>query len=222
MHITDYSTLEEIASVIAHEVKNPLNLIRANINILENEDNNIFHKKNYSMIRNELEKVNDIMVDFISLANPINNSNLDLIYIVDILSEIVNNNCISYYKKVNLSLEAKDKDLCILGDEKSLKTLFNNIIKNALEAINYKGYIDLKVFEDVNENIVITIKDDGPGLDEYAKENICKKFFTTKSNGSGLGIFICNKVAEEHNGSFSLENHPEGGCIAKVILPKYI
>ncbi|MDL2248229.1 HAMP domain-containing histidine kinase [Tyzzerella sp. OttesenSCG-928-J15] len=215
MQTDDKSTaIEEIAAVIAHEVKNPLTMVTANIDILEATDDRHLDK-NYALIRKELKKINDIMLDFIHLTQMRTAEN-DIVYITDILNEICFDTKISA-PEVEIEFKYKDNDICIYASEESIKILFANIMKNALEAMDYKGLIKIAVTQ-VKNKVKITFADSGKGIDNEISGKIFDKYFTTKPSGSGLGLSICKKIAEDHGGSFSLEN-AENGCIATVILP---
>ena len=218
MDIDDKSTaIEEIAAAIAHEVKNPLTMINANLDILEAGDNRSSANNNYAMMRRELNKINDIMIDFIHLTQK-NTHSKDIIYLPDILRNVLEN--IQYaLPDVVIKIDCPDNDLAIFGHENSIVILLNNIIKNALEAMDFSGKLEVEISRRDNMPY-ISIADNGKGLTDENKENIFTKYFTTKSAGSGLGLSICRKIAEDHGGSISLFQRAEGGCIATVTFPE--
>lgn len=207
---------------MAHEVKNPLTLVKANIDLLESNDEKLDHKKNYNMIRNELNKINDLMLEFINIMQPANVENYDFIYIYDILHDIIQKYSETYKDKLSFNLNVQSTDIYILGNEKNIQILFNNLIKNSLEAIETNGNITINIqLDKSNNNIVITIKDNGVGIPKDLECKIHEDFFTTKEFGSGLGISICQKVVQDHKGTFTLINNEDIGCTAKVTLPLY-
>jgi len=210
------TAIEEIAAAIAHEVKNPLTMINAGLDILEANDqrSSIFH--NYSMMRRELKKINDIMIDFINLTqNP--GWEKDIVYLADIFKDTLEN-MQHYFPDIIVELSCPDNDIAVFAHESSIKMLFGNIVKNAMEAMDFSGKIEIEILRRENKAIIL-IADNGIGLSCEAQKNISKKYFTTKPEGSGLGLSICRKIAEDHDGSFSLKPRPESGCIAEVILP---
>ena len=211
------TAIEEIAAAIAHEVKNPLTMINANLDILESDDERISTNDNYTMMRRELKKINDIMIDFIHLTQK-NTNDKDIIYLPDILKSVLEN--IQHaLPKVAIRIDCPDNDLAIFGHESSIRILLNNIIKNALEAMEFSGKLEIEISRQDNMAL-ISVADSGKGLTDKDQENIFTKYFTTKPCGSGLGLSICRKIAEDHGGNFSLAPRVEGGCIATVTFPE--
>ncbi|MCL2566321.1 MAG: HAMP domain-containing histidine kinase [Defluviitaleaceae bacterium] len=208
--------LEEIAAAIAHEVKNPLTLVSFNLDILESSDERLETHKNYAMIRKELKKINDIIMDFIYLTGNYSDEK-DTVYIVNILNEFKEDLAVSI-PDINVSITYDCKNMAIYGYESGIRTIFGNIIKNAAEAMNFAGELQIKAGK-IENRINISFKDSGTGLDEKVRDKIFKEQFTTKPMGSGLGLSICKKIAGEHNGDFTLVESPDGGCVAIVELP---
>jgi len=101
-----------------------------------------------------------------------------------------------------------------------LNQVWTNLIHNALQAMNFKGSLDIKVFRD-NNYLVATFKDSGEGIPEEIKDKIFKPFFTTKppGEGSGLGLDIIKKIVEKHKGKISFDSKINEGTIFKVKLP---
>jgi len=207
--------LEEIAAAIAHEVKNPLTLVRFNLDILESSDQRMETHKNYAMIRKELKKINDLIMDFIYLTEN-NYGEKDKVQIDGLLHEL-KEDMQTAMPDVTFEVTCLHKGLTVDGYESSIKTLFGNIVKNAVEAMDFKGKLQVKA-EKKGEIAEIIFKDNGPGLIEGVSDKMFKEHFTSKPMGSGLGLSICKKIAKEHGGDFTLKNAKDGGCIATVKL----
>lgn len=107
-------------------------------------------------------------------------------------------------------------DFC--GDAGRLELALLNLLRNALQASH--GQIGIRATAD-DQQLIIRITDDGPGLPGHDLSTLLEPFFTTKSpgEGTGLGLAIVQAVAEEHGGQLSLSNRPEGGCEARLQLP---
>jgi len=208
-------TLEEIAAAIAHEVKNPLTMVGFNLDILEASDERLGTHKNYTMIRKELRKINALMMDFIYLTGN-HQAEKEGILLDGLLDEIEEDFGVAM-PNISLRITYTPKKMFVYANENSIRTLFGNIVKNAAEAMDYEGEIQItaEIKEDCME---VRFKDSGPGLSECAREKLFKEHFTTKSMGSGLGLSICKKIAKEHGGDFTLENDEDGGCVATVRL----
>ena len=108
--------------------------------------------------------------------------------------------------------------LTICADGDQLDQLLINLVRNAADAsLEAGGAIDLR-WERANGSVTVFVEDEGPGLPPRA--NLFVPFFTTKPQGSGIGLVLCRQIAEAHGGAVELENRPEGrGCIARLRLP---
>ncbi len=218
----------QLATILAHEVKNPLSLIKANIDYLELCDNDKIYSKNYIVIKNQLQKTNDILLEFLNLVTATQDSfeYINIIQINKIIKEIISEYK-SVYKQFKLTIRNKVRQpekTYIFCDKKSIAIAFRNIVKNAVEAcIGLSGeeiIINVSVTEEENGNILYSFADNGPGLDEQTLFMLEQSMrYTTKKGGSGLGISICHNVLKEHGGKFSITNGKFGGCVSKVTLP---
>lgn len=211
------NAIEQIAATLAHEVKNPLSLVLANIDLLESRDCTVEHKNNYKTIRCELNRINEIIMQFLTITRTPNET-FDLVYVIDILKKIAEKYTTTY-TNISFTLTTKTEGP-VLGSRDSLSILFHNIMKNAIEAleeVNALCKIDILLKEE-NNHVIIEIMDNGRGIPSEIHENITHSFFTTKPTGTGLGLGICQKVADDHSGRFKLMN-AEKGCVAVVELP---
>jgi len=227
---TEKMEIEEMASIIAHEIKNPLSLVKANVELLELADEENAYSKNYFVIKNELDKINDMMMDFLHLTKN-SPAEKDIIYLRDIIQPIFENYKITLSEKIKFEFNCEDEDIAVLGSENSLKRVVANVIKNAVEAIDDLNGIDKineisktggKIIIDLyceNEFVVLDVTDNGAGISVDFMNEIEKPFFTTKPNGNGLGVSITKKIIEEFCGYFTLENNRTKGCIAKIKIP---
>ena len=210
---------EQIAAVLAHEVKNPVNLIKMNVQYIKDFcpkalENNII------VIEKELEKLNHIISDYTIMAKNTKRENIEMIFIDELLSDIIEEyNLTPYDKKIDFILDSPN-DIKLYGDYNKINILFFNIYKNAIEAINNKGIIKTTVIQDIGKTTV-KIKDTGGGISPIVLKNLGTPFVTTKENGSGLGILICKNIIHEHKGKINFEN-TDDGCIVTIELPNYL
>jgi len=207
--------LEARAAAIAHEVKNPLTMVGLNLDILEASDERPSADKNYAMIRKELKKISDLMMDFLYLNSSLQGES-EALSISTILCDMIKDLKVTL-PNVAINITYPQDDTLITANENSLRTLFGNIIKNATEAMDYDGEILINIAR-INQHIEVSFKDSGPGLSENAREKLFNEHFTTKPMGTGLGLSICKKIAKELGGDFVLDNCAEGGCLAVVRL----
>lgn len=206
--------IKDIALSVAHEIKNPLALVSANIDLLELKDNQLNSNfENYNIIRRELSRINELVMEFIDFTGK-QHREFSIISINDILNELIEEYTVSLGENINFNVINYEKSI-VNGSKKDLRMLFSNIFKNSIEAMDYCGEISINL-RNLDRNSHILIEDSGCG---FSEEEILTPFYTTKENGSGLGLEICKQIATMHNGTFELYSNQNHGATAKVLIP---
>ena len=223
-----YSAWESVARKLAHEIKNPLTPIQLSIDRLQdrfykkiNEGQDEF-KKYLSTINRQIEYIKNLVNEFSSFArmpSPI----FKKIEIDIIIKRALDLYKMSSKTEFNLYSNIKKKKF-INGDEEQLYRVFINLIKNSEEAIAekkvenklFKGKINIEIQEN-REYIVTSLIDNGSGIKNVDK--IMAPYFTTKKDGTGLGLPIVNKIINEHNGELIISNNNPGVKVL-ISLPK--
>jgi len=225
------SMLGTLAAGLAHEIKNPLGGIKGAAQLLAMELGADSPLKEYTavMIR-EVERVNSIIEELMDLARP-RLPQPGAVDLAQVLGDIV-----LFQKEAHRGREIEfvlnlDPSIPPLGgDENLLTRLFLNLIKNAAEAIEQKGKVEIvtKVASEYHLNkpggrpvpfIVIEIRDTGRGIPVADLDKIFTPFYTTKNRGSGLGLATCQKIVSEHGGLLKMESTPGEGTTCTVSLP---
>lgn len=210
----------QIAAALAHEVKNPVALIKANIELIEDEFGENGFDNNIQIIKRQLNKITYIVSDFIQLVRPSTKSEEEEVFICDLINDIIEDYDISLKgKNIKFETQTENEDISIWGNYTKLSILFFNIFKNAVEAIGDTGIIISKIKE-LEDYILISIKDNGCGINPEIKDKIYQPFITTKKDGSGLGLAICKSIIDEYNGTFEVINRDCGGCVVNIKLSK--
>jgi len=223
-----YSAWESVARKLAHEIKNPLTPIQLSIDRLKEKYSDKL-KDEKSDFSKYLETINRQIIDIKKLVNEFSDFArmprpiLKKINIIKILER-----AIDFYKMSdkNLNLNLKNnlkEDTNINGDSDQLHRVFLNLIKNSLEAIEEKkqkdsdlqGKITLEINKN-NEYIMIKMLDNGIGFNDI--KNIAKPYFTTKKQGTGLGLPIVTKIINEHKGDINFIKSKKGAEIL-ISLP---
>tara|TARA_B100000700_G_scaffold153959_1_gene170886 strand:+ start:8521 stop:10299 length:1779 start_codon:yes stop_codon:yes gene_type:complete len=225
-----FSAWETVARKLAHEIKNPLTPIQLSIDRLKDkyaskmkDDKNEFNKYLETINRQivDIKKLLDEFSGFARMPSPI----LKKINVLDVLSR-----SIEFYKMshknfhINLNANLKEKYL-IEGDSEQLYRAFINLIKNSMEAIEEKkqkdenllGKIDVEIHKN-NEYIEIKMLDNGAGFKDT--KDILKPYYTTKKDGTGLGLPIVSKIINEHKGEIKFLKNPNGAEIY-INIPSY-
>jgi signal transduction histidine kinase len=110
--------------------------------------------------------------------------------------------------------------LIVRADEKLLEQVIINLIKNSLEAIHHPGgEIVVNAFRDPHNNYVIQVTDNGSGIDPVTMESIFVPSYTTKENGSGIGLSISRQIVQMHNGSISVRSEPGVETVFEIVIP---
>ena len=218
MDFYNIPNLEQLTEEFTHEVKNPVALIQANIDYIQTSDKSGVYEKNYGVMKKELQKIINVVKDFAKVVSSVNNAEREVIFIYDLIVDMIDEFSTPFDgKKISFDFTCDDEDLKIFGEYSKICMVFFNVIKNAIEAIKDEGKISIAVKRE-SEEIIIKISDDGLGIDKSFSEIVCNPFFTTKANGSGLGLPICKKIIESHKGKFYIYNNEIEGCTVEIRL----
>jgi len=223
-----YSAWESVARKLAHEIKNPLTPIQLSIDRLKEKYSDKINGDK-SDFKKYLETINRQIKDIENLANEFSNFArmpgpvLKKIDINLIIKRSVDFMSMSTINKINFK-PLSDKAF-INGDDGQLYRVFINLIKNSEESfleirqkkLDFKGIIDIEL--DINNDyIIINIIDNGTGIEDIKR--VMTPYFTTKKNGTGLGLPIVNKIINEHSGEFSIFKKTNKGTEIVISLPK--
>ncbi len=206
---------KEAAAALAHEVKNPLELIRSNLDLISAALKGKEEERHLQLIYRELDRINALLSGFTDKREE-----CCIIYLEDLLCDVIDEYHVTGGKRVEFIIETTGDEVCVVAGYSKLCILFFNLLKNAVEAVEDKGSI-LTSIEKRGNTALVSIADNGRGLDESIAAVIGRPFVTSKADGMGLGLAICKKIAAEYKGTLTLENRAEGGCVATVTLPAY-
>ncbi|MBO4319760.1 MAG: two-component sensor histidine kinase [Treponema sp.] len=231
------ASLTNLAASVAHEIKNPLGAISIHIQLLQKavakarkSDGMLPSEKfmeNYiSVINEEIDNLNKIVVDFLFAVRPVQ-ANLHLVNPDELLSAFI-----QFYgpelenKNIMLSTKLSSGSTKLLLDEKLFREVIINITQNALYAIQAR-YPDMesKLGEIVIETFIkndfyyLTIADNGCGMDAKTAEHIFEPYYTTKANGTGLGLTTVYKIIKEFRGDIDVKSVQDHGTVFTIKLP---
>ncbi len=202
------NTVGEIAASIGHEVRNPMTAVRGFLQLFRNKDIFAQHISQIDLMIEELDRANSIITDFLALAK---NKKVDLqekniITIIESLLPLIQADALMSDKYVQNEYGEVEN---LLLDEKEIRQLILNLVRNGLEAMSPGGNLIIKTFTRGNE-IILAVKDHGTGIKEDVLKKLGTPFFTTKENGTGLGLAVCYSIALRHNAKIEIETGPEG------------
>lgn len=207
--------------MIAHEVKNPLGIIKSSLDILKKDLNLSEENVMVAYIEDEIRRLNHLIEEFLAFARPARPT-LREVDLNELLKDIVDRFEIQHPEsEIRFRTVIPPRSFQIQGDRDLLARGIGNIIKNACEANGYRGAVDIRV-SCAGERWVVDVEDQGPGIAPENMDKIFDPFFTTRAKGTGLGLAFTGHVVEAHGGGLLAENLPGGGARFRVELPRNV
>lgn len=211
-------TTGQLAAAVAHEIRNPITVVKGFIQLHEKDKEIPEHiKKQYKLMLDELEAAETVISDFLSLAKPsetkteIISVKLALHTVMDLLNSYAMNDTIH----IELESETDYKIQCNIME---FKQLFVNLLKNAIEASQPGDTIHVKLIGELDE-LKIVIIDNGTGMNEEQLEQIGTPFYSLKAKGTGLGLMICYNIIEKYDGTIRFKSEEGKGTEVTVTFP---
>jgi signal transduction histidine kinase len=211
----------ELASGVAHEIRNPLNAIRVIIQRLQREFIPQTDKNEYNeltdIIRKETDRINGTIEQFLNFARPqvlrkekavLNDCLKDIVALIE--PRVKSKHCSIKTEYGVLPIMTFDPELC--------RQAFLNLLDNALAAVGSEGIIAIKTYKNAGL-CVVEIYDNGPGIPDKDKQRVFDLYYTTKSTGTGLGLPTVLRIIREHGGRLDLLDSPLGGALFRMELP---
>ena len=208
--------LRESLFKISHEIKNPIAVCKGYLDMCKNSEN---YEKYLPILKSEINKTLNLLQDF-SACNKIK-IEPDIIDISLIIEEITNNLKLMFDKnKIKFIIEPIQEEIYVNGDYNRLNQVLLNIIKNSIEAQDENKESYIKIYTKINKkNIQIFIEDNGIGISKENIKKISEPFFTTKQNGTGLGVLLSKEIITAHGGKLEYKSKENIGTTAKITLP---
>jgi signal transduction histidine kinase len=207
-----------LAAGIAHEVGNPLTSISTIVQMLERGNLDAHTRERLGLVNAQLTRIQHTLRELVAFSRPASDSRgrVSLREVVDEALGIA-----KYYKGVK-TREVRaviPEDLPPLdGVRDQLVQVFFNLILNAVDATKKGGHVAI-VAADEGGCVVVSVSDDGHGIDPAHKDRLFRPYFTTKRHGTGLGLFVTRKLVLAHGGSVDVESAPGEGATFRIVFP---
>ncbi len=213
------SAIGKIAAYMAHEIKNPLASISTGIEFVSEKLPPDDNTKGYmDMILKEIYRLDRLIKNLLTFASrkPLNKLPVNILEILNECVTLLTPEIIG--KDIKLKTAFDTRELMVYLDPDQFKEVVLNLVRNAIDAIDKDGEVELGV-KKMGSSAIFWCKDNGKSIREEYVHNIFEPFFSTKKGGSGLGLAIVHKIIEDHGGKIEVESDYGKGTIFKVYLP---
>ncbi|OZM56900.1 hypothetical protein CIB95_09015 [Lottiidibacillus patelloidae] len=219
-NIERLAVVGELAAGIAHEIRNPLTSIKGFTKIVKESVDSENLKSYLDITLREIDRINTIVSEFMFISKPQEFMNLQLTNLNRVLS-----NCIAFMEpqanlksiRITSYFHSEIQTKC---DENQLKQVLINILQNAIEATHDSDQdIEVILKETENNKVLIQISDSGVGITEERTKKLFQPFYSTKEKGTGLGLIICKRIIELHQGTIEIKSKSNEGTVVKILLP---
>ncbi len=220
----NYTEIAQLAGELAHEIRNPLSTISLNLGVL-NEDleegttpRDLRMKRRVETISKECDHLEQILNDFLRFATgtELEAQLCDLSKVVDHFIE--SQRLEAETRKIEISPHLASALPKVMIDPHQFRQVLLNLTLNAMQAMSDGGVLEFQTFQQA-EYVVLQIIDNGQGISEQAQKKIFDLFYSTKPEGSGLGLPTVRKIVEAHHGFIQCESEPGRGTKFSIFLP---
>lgn len=212
------SIIGQLAAGVAHEIRNPLTSLKGFSKLLKNSTDKEKQEYYLSIITNELDRIDMIVNEFMSLAKPqaIQFEQVKLLSIIESTVNILHPQALLHNVEIKNHINKSGAE--ILCSRHQMKQVFVNFLKNAIEAMPNGGQVHIRMKKIKGKRVQISISDEGVGIDAELMNYLGTPFYTTKDKGIGLGLTISNKIIQEHGGTMKINSQIGQGTTVTVEL----
>ncbi|WP_066306266.1 ATP-binding protein [Bacillus sp. FJAT-29814] len=211
------AVIGQMAAAVGHEIRNPLASLKG-FTQLQLEANPVANEY-YPIMIQEIDRINAIVDDLMYLGKPrepkYEKANIE--QIINYTLSLTNHQAVE--NGVTVETIKREPIPIVDCDEGRLKQLFINLIKNAIEAMPDGGRVRIYIQVLDNKKLGISIEDEGPGISKESINNLFEPFYTTKKDGTGLGLIVSHQIAKDHNGDLKIASEQGKGTKVIISLP---
>lgn len=203
-----------LSARIAHDLRNPLSVIKNTMELMKLQNNDKQQKEHYDKINRTVSRMTHQINEVLDYVNP-----KPLQLESTTTTSIIQSSLEKIAKPNEVIINIQKNDLPLVCDKEKMETVLINLITNAIQVMNNKGKINIKTV-DQKDKIVIEVEDNGPGISSDVLPKIFDPLFTTKPIGTGLGLTSCKNIIERHGGTIDVKTDLGAGTTFVMTLPK--
>ncbi|MBA3499071.1 MAG: HAMP domain-containing histidine kinase [Deltaproteobacteria bacterium] len=214
---TQMRRLQGVGAKVAHELKNPLASIKGLCQLVARTPESERTQERLAVVSSEISRMETILNEYLSFSRPLEDikpETINLAVLAQDVLDILDGRAVQ--AGITLSLEGSAQP--VQGDPRRLKEALLNLASNALEATPNGGSVKLRV-RSTAQSVMLDVVDSGRGIPPEDLERLGAPFFTTRPNGTGLGVVLAQGVITQHGGSLAYVSTPGKGTTATISLP---
>lgn len=204
LRLEQLNLIGQMAAGIGHEVRNPMTTVRGLLQLLGAKHNYQKEREYFDLMIQELDRANSIITEFLTLAKnktiALEMKNLNSV--IAVLAPLIESMVRESDQDLKLDLGEIPE---LLIDEKEIRQMLLNLVKNGIEAMKSRGCLTIKTYK-LGDEVILEVQDEGVGINSEIIKEIGIPFFTTKENGTGLGLAMCYSIAARQNAKIDIES----------------
>lgn len=208
MRLDGLDLVGQMAAGISHEVRNPMTTVRGFLQMLLKKEECKPYQEYFELMITELDRANSIISEFLAVVKnkPSCHVETDLNTIIKAIEPLLATAAVASGSTVVLEL---GKIRCLLLDDKEIRQLLLNLVRNGLEAMEQPGLVTVRTYEE-GDQVVLAVQDQGTGIPDQILAKLGTPFLTSKNTGTGLGLTVCYGIVERHKGKLEVATGAEG------------
>ncbi|HSI67261.1 MAG TPA: ATP-binding protein [Planococcus sp. (in: firmicutes)] len=207
--LANLDLIGQMAAGISHEIRNPMTTVRGFLQLMMSDEQLEPHAAHFNLMIDELDRANTIITEFLSVGNTRTSDMkmMSLNSILESISPLIKVDTSNQNKQIRIYTQEVPE---LLLNQNEIRQLILNLYRNGLEAMDEGQILTIGTYPENGNCVVLAVQDQGSGIDPGIIEKIGTPFYTTKDEGTGLGLGICYAVAARHNATLEIETGPEG------------
>lgn len=221
-HLQRVSALGRMVASLAHQIRTPLSAAMLYAANLKNTRLKVEQRNNFvGKLTSRLSELENQVNDMLMFAKSGENQVLEQVSLQQLLTSVHQSSEAMVNQTGNLTVDLPEPDILLLANKTSLASAITNLIHNAVQVVGQGVHVHLAAQRDQNKpnQVVISVEDNGPGIEDKLINKIFEPFYTTRSQGTGLGLSVVKTVAQAHQGRVEVVNKQGGGAMFKIYLP---